>query len=173
MKKIWIICVLILLLCGCGTQETFETLGQVQQMPVAADPWQIMLDLPEDADAPVMETIDAGKLYMCKDYSMTLQILPGGDLNQTFIQCTGFPVSGLQIMHTKVDDIQRYETVWASTAEDGQRVGRIAVLDDGSYHYVLTVMADAQKAGQLTDTWQTLFRSMYIADPKTIDNTGS
>ena len=44
MKKIWIIAMLVLLLCGCGAQETFETLGQVQQ-PVQADPWQILLDL--------------------------------------------------------------------------------------------------------------------------------
>ena len=104
---------------------------------------------------------------------MTVQTLPGGDLNQPFLQCTGFPVSGLQIMHTKIDGIKRYETVWASSAEDGERVGRIAVLDDGSYHYVLTVMADAQKAGQLTDTWQTLFRTLRIEDPKNIVNSGS
>ena len=172
MKKIWIVAMLMLFMCGCGAQETFETLGQVQQ-PVQADPWQILLELPEDAGSPVMESQDSGKLYMCKDYSMTVQTLPGGDLNQTFLQCTGFPVSGLQIMHTKIDGIKRYETVWASSAEDGERVGRIAVLDDGSYHYVLTVMADAQKAGQLTDTWQTLFRTLRIEDPKNIVNSGS
>ena len=172
MKKIWIVAMLMLFLCGCGAQETFETLGQVQQ-PVQADPWQILLELPEDAGSPVMQSQDSGKLYMCKDFSMTIQTLPGGDLNQTFLQCTGFPVSGLQIMHTKIDGIKRYETVWASSAEEGERLGRIAVLDDGSYHYVLTVMADAQKAGQLTDTWQTLFRTLRIEDPKNIVNSGS
>ena len=172
MKKIWIVAMLMLFMCGCGAQETFETLGQVQQ-PVQADPWQILLELPEDAGSPVMQSQDSGKLYMCKDFSMTIQTLPGGDLNQTFLQCTGFPVSGLQIMHTKIDGIKRYETVWASSAEEGERLGRIAVLDDGSYHYVLTVMADAQKAGQLTDTWQTLFRTLRIEDPKNIVNSGS
>ena len=172
MKKIWIVAMLMLFLCGCGAQETFETLGQMQQ-PVQADPWQILLELPEDAGSPVMQSQDSGKLYMCKDFSMTIQTLPGGDLNQTFLQCTGFPVSGLQIMHTKIDGIKRYETVWASSAEEGERLGRIAVLDDGSYHYVLTVMADAQKAGQLTDTWQTLFRTLRIEDPKNIVNSGS
>ena len=172
MKKIWIVAMLMLFLCGCGAQETFETLGQVQQ-PVQADPWQILLELPEDAGSPVMQSQDSGKLYMCKDFSMTIQTLPGGDLNQTFLQCTGFPVSGLQIMQTKIDGIKRYETVWASSAEEGERLGRIAVLDDGSYHYVLTVMADAQKAGQLTDTWQTLFRTLRIEDPKNIVNSGS
>ena len=173
MKKIWMLATLMLFLCGCGAQETFETLGQVEQTPVQAAPWQIMFDLPEDAGSPVMESPDSGKLYMCKDYSVMVQTLPGGDLNETFLQCTGFPVSGLQIMRTKEDAIKRYDTVWAATAEDGDRVGRIAVLDDGSYHYVLTVMADAEKAGSLTDSWQTLFRSLHIEDPKTIVNTGS
>lgn len=173
MKKLWMAGVLALLLCGCGAQETFETVGQVQQQPEQAKPWTVLYDLPEDAGKPVMEGEETGSLYMCKDYSLSVQTLPGGDLDRTLQQCTGFTADRLQIMQTKTETADRYETAWATSGEAGDQVGRLAILDDGNYHYVLTVMADAGKAGQLAESWQTLFRSLHIADPETIVNTGS
>lgn len=172
MKKLWIVGVLAMLLSGCGAQETFETLGQIDK-PVQAEPWSVQYELPEDAGKPVMEGENAEILYMCTDYSLSVQTLPGGDLNQTFLQCTGFPKESLQIMHTKTENADCYETVWAATSDSGDQVGRITVLDDGNYHYVLTVMADAGKAKELAEDWQTLFRSFHIENPKTMVNTGS
>ena len=171
-KKLWIIGALAMLLCGCGAQETFETIGQIEQ-PVQPKPWSAMYELPEDAGKPVIEGENEGALYMCKDYSISIQTLPGGDLNRTLQQCTGFSADNLQIMHTKAETADRYDTAWAASSENGDQVGRLTVLDDGHYHYVLAVMADAQKAGQLAEAWQTLFRSFYIADPEILMNTGS
>lgn len=172
-KKIWILGVMMLLCCGCGAQETFETVGIVEQSPVTAAPWQMIFDLPSDAGKPVMESEQSGTLYFCEDYTLTLQTLDGGDLNRTFAQCTGFSKDALQVMQTESQGVKRYEAVWTAAAEDGEQVGRIAVLDDGNYHYVLTVMADASKAGKLTSEWQSLFRSVHIEDPETLVNIGS
>ena len=173
MKKLWVFVVLILMCCGCGAQETFETIGNLEEAPVTAEPWQMVFDLPSDAGKPVMESEEAGILYFCEDYTLTVQTLAGGDLERSFVQCTGFSKDALQVMQTESQGIERYEAVWTAAAEDGEQVGRIAVLDDGNYHYVLTVMADASKAGELTSAWQALFRSAHIADPETLVNTGS
>ena len=41
-------------------------------------------------------------------------------------------------------------------------MGRAAVLDDGRYHYVLTVQADAARSGELTETWNQLFSGFSL-----------
>ena len=173
MKKLLIVGVLILILSGCGTQETFETVGAGPQSTLKSDPWELVFDMPLDAGTPVVESKENGTLYICNDYTMTQQTMPGGDLDRTLVECTGFAKDKLQIMHTKGDGVKRYESVWTAVAEDCDQIGRILVLDDGKYHYVLTVMADAEKAGELTETWQMLFRSAHLVDPETLVNTGS
>ena len=52
-------------------------------------------------------------------------------------------------------------------------MGRAAILDDGSYHYVLTCMTDASNAHALQESWQTLFDSFTLAEPGEDPYTGS
>ena len=173
MKKLLILVLAMLLLCGCAAQETFETLGNIEQSVQQTQPWQILCDIPLEAGQPAIQSQETGTLYFCDQYTMILQTLEGGDLNKTFLQCTGYAKDSLQVIATESQNVKRYDAAWTSAAEDGDRVGRIAVLDDGNYHYVMTVEADASLAGQLQETWQGLFRSMRIADPQTVVSTGS
>ena len=173
MRKCWIIGVLVLLLTGCGAQETFETLGDLYVEPVAATAQEMAVDLPAEIAAPVMESGDSGKLYLCDGYTLTMQTFESGDLNRTLQECTGYGRDALTVMETVRDDVTRYECVWTSAGEGGDQLGRLTVLDDGCYHYVLTVMADAAEAGQLSQTWQHMFNSFRLVAPGTLVSTGS
>jgi len=41
-------------------------------------------------------------------------------------------------------------------------VGRAAILDDGSYHYVLSVLAEADRAGEFEQVFRALFESYAL-----------
>ncbi len=152
------------MLSGCGVQETFETVNDTLMQPEQEPAKQVVLELPEDAAVPAMESDAAGSLYLCDGYFMTVQTVKSGDLNSTIKDATGFDRNVLPIIETTQGDVRRYECVWTAAGETGDQVGRLAVLDDGNYHYVVTVMADASKAGQLTGQWNQLFSALALTD---------
>ena len=152
----------VLLLTGCGAQETFETVND-QHISAAASPQFLNVELPEEAAAPTLGQEDAGNLYLCDGYTIAVQTMPGGNLDATLSQLTGFSSERLTLMHTKQPEAERYECVWTAAGEGGDQVGRLVILDDGNYHYAVTVMAPAQTAGALTETWQELMNSVRIS----------
>lgn len=161
MKKIVIILALTLLLSGCNAAPTFETLGNVYPGPQTPQPREISLTVPEDAAAQVIQS-DSGRLYLCDGYEITLQTLAAGDLNQTLQALTGFGSGALTVMETGLTENARYECVWTSAGEGGDAVGRAVILDDGNYHYCVTVMAPAEDASRLQDTWRSLLASFSL-----------
>ena len=56
MKRLWIIGVLMMMLCGCAPVEDFETMKDVYAPQELSEPAQIALTLPGDAASPVMES---------------------------------------------------------------------------------------------------------------------
>lgn len=150
------------LLTGCGAAETFETVDDLYVQP-AAQPQFIHLELPEEAAVPTMESEKNGSIYLCDGYTLTVQTLAGGDMDMTLSQLTGFTSGDLTLMHTKQVATDRYECVWTAAGEPDDQVCRAVILDDGSYHYAVTVMAPAQTAGQLTATWQALLDSVAVS----------
>lgn len=173
MKKFGILLVLSLILSGCGTQETFETVSDLYAQPVSAVVQQVVMDIPQEATATVMQSDSAGTVYLCDDYTITVQTFASGDLDKTLQTVTGYEKKQLQIMQTRTDNAKRYECVWTAAGEGQTQVGRACVLDDGSYHYVLTVMAAESRAGDLTQTWQSLMESFRIVSPELDLSTGS
>ena len=160
MKKLVFLIIVGLMLAGCS-EPVYETLGEVQHVS-ATQPQlrQTVLALPEDA---AMLTASGGDmLYSCDGYTMSLQSLPAGDLTTTVRTLSGYEPAQLTILETLCDDHTRYEWVWTSAGETGDVVCRGAVLDDGNYHYCLTVSADAEKAGALNQVWTDLFRSFCL-----------
>ena len=69
----------------------------------------------------------------------------------------------ITMMEREQGDYLRYECVWSAAAEEGEQVARSVILDDGYYHYAVTVMADFASAGELAQTWQELLGSVSLS----------
>lgn len=162
MKKLGILLALVLLLSGCSVRDTFETVSDVYDVPVMAQQKQLELSLPKEASAAAMETPDAGKLFLCDGYTLSVQTMDAGDLDRTLRLLTGYGKDQLTVMQTKQGEITRYESVWTAAGEGGDQIGRAVILDDGSYHYTVSVMADAVDAGELTSVWQEILGSAKL-----------
>lgn len=173
MKKCWIVAVLMLLLTGCGAQETFETLTDDYIKPASAPLWQMVLDVPQDATVTVLQGEDSGKLYLCDGYTVAVQTMASGDLKEALRTLTGYEKEELTLMQTLQEGAKRYECVWAAAGEGENQVGRACLLDDGNYIYAVTAMAGESKAGDLMPVWQELFSSFRLASPDEDISTGS
>lgn len=163
MKKYgWIIVILALLLTGCQSVPTFETLGNVYASQGSLEQRTFTLELPADAAAQTI-TGDTGTIYFCDGYEIVLETMSAGDLNSTLRTLTGFDADALTLMQTKSTDHSCYECAWTSAGEAGFQVGRTKILDDGNWHYCLTVFAPADDAGSLQNDWQLLFNSFALS----------
>lgn len=173
MKKLLIIPLLAMLLAGCGGEKTMETISDVQAAPVAATMQRVQLQLPPELSAPALQSQENGTLYLCDDYSVTVQTVDSGDLQKTVRNVTGMDMKDLQLQTTRKGDAKCYQWVWTTNGENGIQVGRGCVLDDGSYHYVLTAMADEAVAGQVQPAWREIFASFCLATEREDISTGS
>ena len=173
MKKGLFLLLMPAFLLGCSAQESFETVSDEYVQPVAAVMQQAALRLPEGAAVAVMQNDETGSIYFCDDYTITLQTLDSGDLKETLYTATGFEEDQLKVIETNCGTAKRYDCVWASAGEGEEQIGRVAILDDGNYHYVLTCMTGASNAQALQDQWQDLFSSFCITEPGTDPYTGS
>lgn len=142
LKKMGCLLLLALLLSGCAQAQVGETVADVWEEPVVAAPREIKLQLPGETVACAMES-DTGRLYLGDGYEVMVQTLTGGDLDATIRALTGFDREDITLLRTR-EDPERWEFAWACAGERGEQLGRGVVLDDGSYHYCLTVLQDAQ-----------------------------
>lgn len=162
MKKCCVIMLIALLLTGCGSAETFETVADDYVQSVMAEQRGVLLTIPEE-EAPQIMHSDTGTLYLCDGFEVSVQVMNAGNLNGTFQNVTGFGVDDLTVIETAAADAARYECVWAAAGEGGDVVGRAVVLDDGAYHYCVTILADANEILTLQDTIQSIFDSFSLA----------
>ena len=162
MRKCVCLVLAALLLSGCTSAQTVETVADELLQPVVNAQREIVLTVPEGASAEVMEAEDGGKLYFCDGYTMTVQTLSGGDLNRSLESLCGYGTDALTVMQTQDGAWKRQEWIWVSASEEGEQLGRGVLLDDGSYHYCLTVMAEATEAAVLEAEWDALFASFDI-----------
>ena len=162
MKKIWILGILSLILSGCGAQQTFETVSDLYAVPVSAATYEVQLSLPEDALLQTMEAQDGSKLYLCDDYSVTVQTLPSGDLDRTLRAVTGFGKEELRYIRRDKEGYKSYHCAWSSVSGEEETVCRGVILDDGTNHYAVSVMAEYTKAGELDAQWQHILDSVAL-----------
>lgn len=160
MKKWWLLLMICAMLSGCGAEETFETVAD-EFLEVAAVQRQILVELPPEAAASASES-DAGTIYICDGYEIMLQTLTGGDLDATLRTVSGYGREELTVVESRQGDYKRYDLVWACAGEEGERIGRGAVLDDGNYHYVLCVLSDADRVQEYEEVWSALFSSYSL-----------
>lgn len=159
MKKICFVLIIVLLLSGCQAAQTFEGVQDVYGPQQQAAPRKIELDLPKNAQTVAGSS---GDLYLCDGYDVTVETFPSGDLPYTIQTLTGFAPNALTMLQTSASGVDRYECVWTAAGENGETVGRAVILDDGQYHYCVTVMAQAEGIGKLADAWQELLGSVHL-----------
>lgn len=160
MKKLCGIFLAALLLTACGRQETMETVADELVEPAMAQPRQVSVHLPEEAVSPVLEN-GSSQVYIGSDYEIMVETMSAGDLSETVRSLTGYEKEDLTVMETDQEGFRRYDFVWASAGETGERLGRAVILDDGSYHYCLSVLRDAaEKKSQIV--WSDVFDSFTL-----------
>lgn len=158
MKKVWVICFASLFLTGCTAADTWETVADEPDAVVMAVPAEVSLELPDRAASPVLSS-DTQKVYLCEDYEIILENHTAGDLSGTVRSLTGFEREALTVIKTSQETADRYEFVWACAGEKGERLGRAVILDDGQYHYCLSVLRDLESdPGEL----ESLFASFRL-----------
>ncbi len=160
-KKVVYFLMLCLLLTGCGSREVFETVADDLIQSAAAPLREIHLEIPADAAAPVSEA-ENGEFYLCDGWEISVQTFASGDLDATLRTLTGYSREKLTVVETSLSGITRYDLVWSCVGEAGSRVGRATVLDDGNYHYVLSVLGNAERTQAWEETWETLFSSYWL-----------
>lgn len=161
-RKIIVGLLALLLLTGCAAEETFETISDDIVQPVMAQPREVSVSLPGEVSMPAMES-DSGRMYLASDYEIYIQTLDRGDLNATIQTVSGYEKDALTVMQTSLDGVDRYEFVWTCAGENGDRIGRGVVLDDGDYHYVMTVLRDADTTETSQIVWNDVFDSFRLA----------
>ena len=160
MKRILLVLLMSLLLAGCAEAELGETVADVWQEAVTvAAPRETRLELPGEAVACAMES-DTGRLYFGDGYEVMVQTLSSGDLDATIRALTGFDREDITVLQSQSDP-KRWEFAWASAGEGGERLGRGVVLDDGNYHYCLTVLQDADD-DDCQIIWSEVFNSFEL-----------
>ena len=162
MKKWWLCLPLLLMLCSCGGKTDFETMSDQYFVPDAPEPAQVNIQLPENAAVMTMENGSGGTLYLCDGYAVAVQVLEAGDLDATLRTVTGYGRDDLQLYTVQSGGVSRCACVWACAGEGGDQVGKAVILDDGNYHYAVTVMADYTEAGHLQDTWKSILNSVTL-----------
>ena len=172
MKKMIALLLLTVFLTGCGAEETFEVIeDEIPAEPVVS-PQQFVVSLPDDTLTPTFQS-DSEELYVCEEYTISKQITQSGDLENTIKMISGKSREDLDVIQTQQENHDRYEFVWTSAGEDGLQVGRACILDDGNFHYILSVMATEDASGNMRNTLQDVFDSCKLLDPDVNLSTGS
>ena len=161
MKKLCVWILAAVLLAGCSSQS-YET----RAAPCAAEPvataGTICIRLPDGVSVPTLSTQTGDRIYIADDYEVCLQTMEGGDISTTLKSCTGYDRSNLTVLETEKDGMKRYDCAWTAAGEGTQTVGRMTVLDDGNFHYVLSVTAPADSAQSMLSAWTELSESFQI-----------
>ena len=151
--------VMVLLLCGCRGEETLETVNDEWIVPAMAQPREISVRLPDNAVTPVLEQ-EGSQLFMAEGYEIMVETLASGDLDATIRSVSGYGKDQLTVLETRQGEADRYDFVWTAAGEKGDRLGRAVILDDGDYHYCLSVLRDA---GETQILWRDVFASFSLA----------
>ena len=160
--KIWIGIVLAVMLAGCGSAPVMETVADELVEPAQAPMARIYVELPDEAALPAMEGSES-RLYLCEDHEILIQTLDGGDLEETLHTLTGYGSDKLTLIQTRQEGNLRYDLVWVSTGEAGEMLGRGVVIDDGNYHYAMTVLRPAADTENTQIVCRRVFESFSMA----------
>lgn len=162
MKKWLVFCLCALILAGCSQPEALETVNDTYVIPELPEAEKVSFWLPDGAALTVSE--GAGELYVCEDFTALVQVFSSGDLDATLRAVTGYGKERLELLSWETVQGQHWECAWACAGEAGDQIARTLILDDGNYHYTLTLQADAAKGGALALTWTDIFQTFELGE---------
>ena len=162
MRKMIVILISVLMLAGCGSTQTLETIADEPVLAVSAEQREVKVELPDDATVMTM-SCDNKTIYLCGGYEICFEVLDAVDLDRTIKQVTGFHEEYLTVLKTGYEGFSKHEMVWSSAGETGDYLGRAVVLDDGDHHYVLSALAPADMVQNLEGQWEEMFASFQFA----------
>lgn len=164
MKRLLVLMMAAALMSGCAAEPVYETIGNAMEdtQPVIS-PGKIELVLPEEAEMQVIEDEYGSKSYRIGDREVWTQICDGGDVSATLEKVTGIRADALTVMEHQVLDMPCHEIAWITTNEEGTFVARTAVLDDGNYHYCVSLMMPEADAEKLGDSFSELLSGVSIS----------
>lgn len=163
MKKLFAIMLMPVLLLGCTAEPVMEQVEDVYA-PLQPEPAQLRVNIPDNASVLTAAGVGAETLYFCDGYTLTVQTLTGGDLNRSLQLLTGYQRDSLTVLQTLRNGSACYSCAWTSAGEGGDQVGRLVLLDDGAYHYAVTVMAPAETAGDLAQIWDAVLNEVTLGN---------
>lgn len=150
-----------LLLSGCASQQTFETVGDIYVQGPFAEPKQIEVSLPREA-AAVANSAESAVLYLCDGFDVTVQTLSGGDLDATVRNVTGYERENLTVIQLASEKYMRYDIAWSCAGEATEQICRATILDDGVYHYVVTCMGNQSDYQSMAASWDAILGSFDL-----------
>lgn len=155
MKKGWLF-MLAPLLLGCAARPAWETVEDAMDAPVfAPEPKKVCIE----GDVPVLEQAED---YLCLSDGLEIRVetKPSGDLQGTLHSLTG--TENLDPIATRQGELTRYDCAWACAGEDGEQLGRTAILDDGAYHYCISVLWDEDQTKAVQSSVDQVFSALSL-----------
>ena len=159
MKKLVMVLLMLGLLSGCGNVN-YESVQDVYATQPLPQPAQLLVSLPPDAVE--LESQEAGSLWLCQDYTASVTTMESGDLEATLRELTGHEKEQLEVFSWEESGLKRIECTWVSAGEGGDQVARTVILDDGNYHYALTLQTSAECLGDLREAWQQMISTVTL-----------
>lgn len=138
MKKLCVILLLALALAGCASID-YEYVSDNGTIPALPNTRHTLINLPATVAEPTFAGEDGSCVYVCPEYEIHQQVLPGGDIPKTFLTVTGKSPEDLTVLQTMQQGYKRYDCMFAASGEGEQNLCRLTVLDDGYYHYILCI----------------------------------
>lgn len=162
MRILFTVLLLLGILTGCGAQTSLETVNDGILENVEPVIYSIELALPEGAAEPVMESVSGGVLYSCDGFWVSTCTMPGGDLDRTFQEITGFDKESIRYIETRQGNLKRYDCAWTAAGEVKQQICRTVILDNGQNHYAVTASCDFDLAGVLKEEIESVLDSVSL-----------
>ncbi len=159
MKKLWVL-LAVVLLAGCQARD-YETLSDayVEQQP---QPGELFFLVP--ADGTVMTCSQPGEeLYLWEGCTLSVRRRTAGDLDATLREVTGYGREALSPLQWEENGLDYTACAYVCAGEGGDRLGRTLVLDDGAWHYCLTLLVEADRAEEYSSLWENLKSTASIA----------
>lgn len=163
MRMLAVLFAVVLLLSGCTVRQGYETMSDSFSEPEKSMAGEVSLLLPVGAEVVTAEHELNGKLWLCEEYWVCLRTSDAGDIEKTVLEMTGYNTEQLPVICVDSDGQKRYEFVWCSVGETGEQMNRGVIIDDGAYHYALTLHAEAESAGDLIDQWQNITATFAVS----------